>query len=161
MNNYNLQLPTNTTSYYEKLETISIDDQFNLNLDFSLLTETILPINIEIDWGDGNIENYDKNNIDTDNINIFKFSPLLIAQYNHIYNPSETSLYKCLSAQVLVNYCNGDVTWYVIPIKIRTYDYFESIGDIILQNTNILPDNNQKEHQLLISKGGYTIELLS
>jgi hypothetical protein len=162
MNNYTISLPSNTTSYYEILPLLNMEDQSQIILDFSLITERIVPINIQIDWGDNLIENFDKNNVTPEEINIFKFSPLLLKSYKHEYIPSETSLYKCLSAQVIINYCNGDVTWFVIPLKIRTYDYFESIGDVKLLNTNILPiDGNIKEHQLLTSKDGYTIELLN
>jgi hypothetical protein len=160
MNIYELTLPTNTTSYYEKLNQIDMDDRSLFRLDVSAITERIIPINIQIDWGDGVIENFDKNNISLTTINVFKFSPLLLQTYTHIYTPSETSLYKSLSAQIIINYCNGDYTWFVIPIKIRTYDYFESIGDILIQNTNIMPIDNVKEHQMIISKGGYTIELI-
>jgi len=158
MTTHTIILPSNTSSYYEKLDDVNVDDRFILTLDFSFITEIILPVNMLINWGDGVIQNFDGVNVDSNDINIFKVSPLLV-NHSHIYNPSETSLYKCLSAQVLINYCNGDYTWFIIPITIRTYDYFESIGDVTLKNTNILLDN-KKEHQLLISKGGYTIELV-
>jgi hypothetical protein len=138
-----------------------MNDTSVLTLDLSYITERIVPISVRIDWGDGSIENFDKNSSNNDIINIFKFSPLLLNTYTHQYYPSESCLYKCLSAQILITYCNGDYSWFILPLKIRTYDYFESIRDIKLINTNILPnDDNSKEHQLLTSLNRYTIELI-
>ena len=163
MNTSILALSSTTTNQTEQVALISMDDNTTFTLDLSNVTEIVLPTYVKIDWGDGIVEDFNENNIynnSRENINIFKFSPLLTNLYKHEYKPSSTSLYKNLSAQVLVNYSNGDVSWFIIPIQIRTYDYFEAIGDVKLVNTNILPiSDNTKEHQLITTNGKVMIEL--
>ena len=163
MNTSILALSSTTTNQTEQVALISMDDNTTFTLDLSNVTEIVLPTYVKIDWGDGIVEDFNENNIynnSRENINIFKFSPLLTNLYKHEYKPSSTSLYKNLSAQVLVNYSNGDVSWFIIPIQIRTYDYFEAIGDVRLINTNILPiSDNTKEHQLITTNGKFMIEL--
>lgn len=162
MNSYSLNLSSNKTEYYYVTSTLELDDLTKLSITVSDLSENNLPIYLKIDWGDGKSEIFD-NNIyvqSRDQINIFNYSPLLTQTFTHIYYPSETSLYKSLSAQVFVHYSNGDNTWFVIPINIRTYDYFESIYDLKLVNTNILPlSTNIKQHQFITGKDGFTVEL--
>lgn len=159
MTNYPLILSSNNPAYVEILPLLNMDDHSTLIVDLTLINEDIPPTNIQFDWGDGNIENFDVNSIEPIGINIFKLSPLLKDGYIHIYYPSETALYKSLSAQILIHYCNGQYAWFIQPIKIRTFDYFESIGDMDLVNTTILPSNNTKEYQLLTHKNQYAIEL--
>jgi hypothetical protein len=124
--------------------------------------EGVGPISMRIDWGDGTMDFYD-NNINQQEstvVNTFNISPLFITTYEHVYYPSSTSLYKSLSCQILIKYSNFDQSWYTIPIRIRTYDYFESIYDLKLINTNILPyNNNPKQHQLRAEVGNYLLEV--
>lgn len=87
---------------------------------------------------------------------------LLNNVYDHTYYPSEKSLYRELSAQIYVEYCTGDYNWFIIPLRIRIYDYFESVYDMDLIHTNIIPlANTPKEHQFLTNFGNYCIELRS
>ena len=164
MNTYNLTLSSSDTDYTSIVPTLYLDDHTKLILNVSRLSEKVLPIFLKVDWGDGNDNIYD-NDIyvqSRDKVNIFTISPVLTDTYFKEYYPSETSLYKSLTAQVLVDYSNGDKTWIKIPIRIRTYDYFESIYDMTLTNTNILPlSTNNKEHQVIIDAGGFLVELLS
>jgi hypothetical protein len=160
MNTYTIALSSNTTSHIETFPEITLEDYTSMTINLEDLTTRILPIRVTIDWGD-KIEVYDKNNIyyNTSLTNNSIDRPLF-GDYSHEYPPSSSSLYKRLSAQVLVNYSNGNYSWFIIPIKIRTYDYFESIGDLSLTNTNILPiEGNLKEHQFITSIGGYAIEM--
>jgi len=116
-----------------------------------------------IDWGDTPPEVYDISNIyNSSNIILTSTSQPLLGTYTHEYFPSSYALYKSLFAQILVNYSNGNYCWFIIPIKIRTYDYFESIYDMTLINTNILPsERNLKEHQFITAVGGYSLETIS
>lgn len=161
MTNYTLTLSSDDPSYVNILPLLEIDDHSTLSVDLTLINEDVPPTNVQFDWGDGLIENFDVNSIFPEGINIFKMSPLLKDGYTHIYYPSETALYKSLSAQVLIHYCNGRYAWFIQPIRIRTFDYFESIGDLSLINTNIYPIGNTKEHQLMTHKNQYAIELSS
>jgi hypothetical protein len=117
---------------------------------------------MKIDWGDGTSEIFDNNiyNINRFNTNISKISPLLISTYEHEYHPSSTSLYKELSSQFLINYANGDYNWFILPIRIRTYDFFESIYDTKILNTSIVvSDSVSKTHRILTTGKGFVVEL--
>ncbi len=162
MNTYNLSLSSNSPSYIQTVNELEFDDYTKLTIDLSSIDETFLPMYLKIDWGFGNPILFDNNVYREGNnlINVVKYSPILTDTYSYEYYPSSTALYKSLSAQVLIRYVNGDVSWIVIPIKIRTYGYSESIGDLTLINTNILPvEDNLSEHQLKTSVGGYVIDL--
>lgn len=164
MNSISISLSSDDTQYVLKKDTVVMYDHTALSIDIEDIYSEILPIYIIIDWGDGLKEEYDNdlslaNRVDT---NLFKTGTLLNVIYDHIYYPSATSLYKNLSAQIYVEYCNGEFNWFIIPIEIRTDDYFESIYDLNLVHTNILPlENNPKEHQFLTTEGNYCIELRS
>ncbi len=162
MNIYTLNLSSNSTSYITHLEQLEFDDFTRLTLDLSNIVEPVLPVYVKIDWGIGNSTLYDNNIYRTgsNQINILKYSPILTNTYYNDYYPSETALYKSLSGQVLIRYSNGDITYIVIPIRIRTYGYSESIGDLTLINTNILPiENNISEHHLKTAVDGFILDL--
>jgi hypothetical protein len=160
MNSYTLQLSSNATSYTSTLPLIELDDHTMFYLDLSRLHKSIIPVFLQIDWGFGEVLTYDNNIFDENNSQPSNFIPLFVDSYSHEYFPSATALYLSLSAQVLVRYATGDYAWFIIPIQIRTYGFAESVGDLTLINTNILPiEENLSEHQLKTSKDGYIIEL--
>jgi hypothetical protein len=162
MNNYTLALSSNNTEYISVNPLLEFDDFTTLTIDLSGLNTSLIPKYLKISWGDGEEESFD-NDIFPNNqrkVNVFNINSIFNTSYKHEYYPSKTSLYKKLSAQVLVNYTNGDNNWFIIPINIRTYDYYESIYDLSLKNTNILPiTDNSKQHQFITDKGGFTVEL--
>lgn len=163
MNNYTITLSSNATSHIEVLDTVILNDHTTVVINVQSVYEGILPAYMKIDWGDGKIISVD-NDIplnDRTKVNLFVTSSLLNDSYTHEYYPSSTSLYKQLSAQVLITYPNSEYAWFIIPISIRTYDYFESIYDLSLTHTNILPiENNSKQHILLSSKDRFTLHLM-
>ncbi len=162
MNLYTLNLSSNSTSHIAHIEQLEFDDFTRLTLDLSDIVEPVLPVYVKIDWGIGDSVLYDNNIYRTgsNQINIVRYSPILTDTYSNDYYPSETALYKSLSGQVLIRYSNGDITYIVIPIRIRTYGYSESIGDLTLINTNILPiETNVSEHQLKTAVDGYILDL--
>jgi hypothetical protein len=137
-----------------------------VTLSLSAVNETSTPLSVSINWGDGAIEsyeneifkNYRKESIIPE-VLTGKFGTALQNTYSHRYFPSSTALYKMLSAQVYIEYSNGGYAWFILPIKIRSYDFFESIYDLKLVNTSILPiDGNPKEHQFVTAKDGQIIE---
>lgn len=157
MNTYTLRLSSTTTSLMSILPLIELDDHTRFNLNLSRLSKTILPVYVQIDWGFGEILTFDNN---IDNAQPSNFIPVFSEVYTNDYYPSSNALYLQLSAQVLVRYATGDFAWFVIPLKIRTYGFSESVGDLTLINTNILPvEDNLSEHQLKTSEGGYIISL--
>jgi hypothetical protein len=162
MNTYNLNLSSNSTNYVKILPEVNFDDITNFTISFDHMDESFIPISINIDWGDANTEFYDNNVNQTGLtlINNFNVSPIFLNTYTHKYYPSTNSLYKSLSGQILVKYSNFDQSWFIFPIKIRTYDYFESVYDLELINTNILPDiGNPKQHQLVTDIGKFLVEV--
>ncbi len=163
MNTYYLYLSTSSVSATLMTPEVEMDDLSTLILNLTGLNETILPLFLKVNWGIGESIIYD-NNIykigKNQSIIDGHYSPLFMDSYSNIYYPSPTTEYLYLSAQLLVTYATGHITRFTIPIKIRTYTYAESIGDLTLINTNILPvEANLSEHQLKTLSGGYIIEM--
>lgn len=157
MNSYSLSLSSTTTSLISTLPLIELDDHTRFDIDLSGLNKSIMPIYVQIDWGFGDVLTFD-NNIDSQQPS--NFIPVFTELYSTIYYPSPTSLYLNLSAQVLVRYATGDIAWFIIPIKIRTYGFSESVGDLTLINTNILPvEENLSEHQFRTSQNDYIVSV--
>jgi hypothetical protein len=163
MNTYQLNLTNSSTSSINILPRLVMNDLSTLVLNLTGMNETILPLFLKIDWGFGDTIIYD-NNIykigKTQSIIDGHYSPLFMDTYSNVYYPAPDSLSASLSAQVLVNYANGHVSYFLIPIIVKTYNYSQSIGDLTLINTNILPvEGNLSEHQLKTLSGGYIIEI--
>lgn len=145
---------------------IELEDKTTLTVNLSGMSEEYFPAYLQIDWGDGVSETFDANlykkyREESIFIEVMygKFSQIIQNTYDHVYFPSETTLFNQLSAQFLVKYSNGDYVWFIQPIKVRSYDFYESLGGVNIVNTVILDDeNNSSEHQLL-SKTGQLIEL--
>jgi hypothetical protein len=164
MNTYTLKLSSGSTNNVQQLPPIELNDITKLIIQFENMDESSMPIYLNIDWGDGSSQFYDNNILQSNLkvINNFNTSPVFLSEYTHDYYPSETSLYKSLTGQILIKYTNSEQTWFLFPVKIRTYDYYESIYDLTLANTNILPsENNAKQYQLKTDVGGFLVELRS
>jgi hypothetical protein len=161
MNTYTINLSSNSSNYSQKLSTTHFDDISKLEIIPHNLFSGSIPLYIVIDWGDGVSETIN-NSIESDRLaaTVSTTHDMFYKTYSHEYYPSTNSLYKQLSAQILVFYMNGEFSFFVIPIQIRTYDYFESMYDIHLKHTNILPlEYNPKEHYFSTERDGYLIEL--
>lgn len=169
MNTKNLSLSSNSTNYTYIGSLLELEDLTTLNVILSGVTESYIPLNLEIDWGDGTIEYFDNNTYKNyreesiiNEVLYGKFSSIFQNTYSKIYYPSETTLFKQLSAQFYLKYSNGDTAWFIIPIEIRSYDYFEAIYDLKLLNTTILPlTANNKKHTFATEKDGFIIESYS
>lgn len=166
MNYYTLSVASTATSAVEIKPEVVFDDHTTLIINLSGATETFIPIYLKLDWGDGEnevISNslykvYREESILTEVI-YGKFSSILNNSYMHAYYPSTSARYKSLSAQVYIEYSNGNFSWFVQPIKIITRDYFESIYNMKLLNTTILPIvGNTKQQHFAIDTGGFLIE---
>lgn len=159
MNTYTLTLTSLSSTAVQYLSTIDLVDHTILTLNIAGLDKKFTPLYLKINWGEGASEIFDNNVLATYSPGVL-YDPLLSSLYTHEYFPSEFALYKLLSAQVYVQYSTDGFYYALIPIRIRTMDYFESIGDLELINTNILPvESNASEHQLKTSAEGYIIEL--
>jgi len=154
MNSYSLSLSTTASSGIQILPLLEMEDYSKLSLDMSQVYNKTIPIYVEIDWGDGKKEIFDNDTYGNRIYNellFMNYNPCLTDIHTHEYYPSETCLYKLMTLQILVKYSNGDVTYFQMPIKIRTYDFFDSIGRLKLINVNIL--KNQLEYQFETSTG--------
>ena len=163
MNTHTTLLSSLTSNHIELVESLDFDDQTTLSIVLSNIYDSSMPLYLKISWGDGEIETFENNRCEIVNGKVVYFScilPLFNRTYTHTYYPSSTSLYKNLSAQIFIEYPNNEKNWFILPIKIRTYDYSESIGEMTLINTNILPTvSNNKEYQFNIDKGDYVVEI--
>lgn len=162
MNSYTLYLSTINTSTIQFLDRLDVDDISRLTLNLERINEKTLPLYLKINWGVGASVLYDNDvaRLDSNSLNLLNYSPIFNKTYSFEYYPSKTALYRDLSAQLLIKYADGNYTWIVIPIRVKTSGYTDSVGDLTLVNTNILPqEGNNAEHQLKTSVGGYLIEL--
>jgi hypothetical protein len=167
MNSYTLNLSTNSSSTTQIKSEVTFDDFTTLSINLSGLIETYIPIYLKIDWGDGLDDVYNnsvykiyRQDSILNEVMYGKFSSIFNTVYTHSYYPSASARYKLLSAQVYVEYSNGQSSWFVQPIKIVTRDYFESIYDIKLINADILPlSSNDKHYQFSVDSGGFLIEM--
>lgn len=160
MNTITLYLSSTTAAHIEIFPLLEMDDYTSLTINTDRIYEQVVPAYVKIDWGDNTSTTTNNFPLFQNDLNVLKFSSALNANYTHEYYPSTTALYKLLSAQVLIRYTNTDIAWFLIPIQIKTYGYVESIEDMDLINTNILPvEENSAEHQFKTSKDGYIIEL--
>ena len=163
MNTNTTLLFSSTSNHIERLDSIEFEDLTTLSIVLSGVYSGNVPLYLKISWGDGEMEIFD-NDIYEKIYGEVAYNggilPLFSKTYTHIYYPSSTSLYKPLSAQVLVEYPNNEKNWFTIPIRIRTYNYSESVGEMTLINTNIIPDDdNNKEYQFNIDRGDYVVEI--
>jgi hypothetical protein len=163
MNSKTIYISSNSSSTVETLDTIFIDDLTEVSLDLTGVYSGVIPIYLKLDWGDGDIETYDNDIyqvITADNINIINNNTMFTTLYTKKVYPSSTKLYKNIHVQVYVGYSNGESSTFLIPLSIRTNDFFGSIGDLKLINVNLLPhDENPKEYQLSTFVDNTIIEL--
>jgi hypothetical protein len=166
MNTKTLILSTTSSSYIEVMDTMILNDATILNVSLGNLYEDVLPISLQINWGDNNILYYDndlyklyrKESIISEVV-YGKFGKILTNTYSFEYYPSKTATYKKMTAQFLIKYTNRDTTLITIPIEIRSADYFESVYDMKLISSHVLPENNVKTHKFLTDKGKYIVEV--
>jgi hypothetical protein len=169
MNSKFLSLSSLSSNHTEYSSEYFLNDVTTINLLLSGVDESTIPTTLEISWGDGVVEYYENSLYkDYKTESIFseilygKFSKLLSQQYSHVYYPSNSSLYKQLTAQIKMDYVDGSTSSWFVPIKIRSYDYFESIYDLKLIDTKILPiTSNNKEFTFITDAGGFLVQMHS
>lgn len=161
MDTYTLTLTSLSSTAIQYLSTINLVDHTKLVIDISGLNNDYIPLYLKIHWGEGVTELFDNDILYyRNNLGNILTEPILDGIYEHHYYPSSLALYKLLSAQVFIQYTNDGFYYALIPIKVKTKDYFESVGDMDLINTNILPtESNAAEHQFKTTAEGYIIEL--
>jgi hypothetical protein len=161
MNTSFLSLSSSTTSLNETLPVIHLDDYTNLWVFLSGMSETLLPISLEVNWGDGGaVENYENDILQTTNIIEDRYSSIFFNSYNHEYTPAIDTSSKSLTATYIIKYFNNNECIFNVPIEIINKNYTNSIEDMYLVNTIILPDeNNSKIHQFVTKIGGYMVEM--
>lgn len=143
---------------------VELFDRSNLTLNLSAISEEKYPLYLKIDWGDGVLDSYDNKifkNYREDSIIpeiLYGKQSYVLKDYTHTYNPSQTSLYKLLTAQVLLEYPNYERTFIQIPIKIRSGGFFDSFDNLRLVNSEIKIENGKK-YQLVSDKNGFLIEI--
>jgi len=162
MNKQYITLESSTTSYSIVLDELLLDDHTELFLNVSNIYNNMLVLYMRIDWGDAHTQIYENDIyvIDEKDVNALTYNPVLSKPYSHQYYPSDKALYKSLTAQVAVGYSNGDTNLFTLPIKIRTYDYFESIYDLELHSLDIIPSYPQKlKYSFIEKKNNYLVSM--
>lgn len=166
MNIKTISFSTSATSISSTASELKLNDLTSLTINLSGIVETQLPLFLTINWGDGHLERFQSSFTKDYRVESIipeilynKLSSLLSNTRTHLYYPSISARYKKLSAEINIEYINGDVCSIIQPINIVTSDYFESIGDMKHIHTNILqvPGNN-KQFIFSVDKGGFLIE---
>lgn len=169
MNTTSISLTSTSTQANNTLATQYLDDITELTVDILNYYETILPAAISIDWGDGSsVETYNNEfYIRYRDKSIFnemiygKFTNLLVTPYSHTYYPSQTALYLDIQAQIAVRYTDGNTSTYTIPIQLRKSDYYETIYDIELIDTAIMPLTSNNKNFVFSTESGYIVEAVN
>lgn len=154
MNTLTISLSSSSTITIETLPLVEMEDHTLVSVDLNNLFNDTIPKYVKISWGDGeeNVYNNDIYDDTWDNeLTFFTYNPVFNDIHTHEYYPSETSLYKNLSAQILVGYTTGDFSYFLIPMVIRTYDFSEALDNLKISNCNI--SKNELELQLQSSTG--------
>ena len=165
MNTKSIVLSTNSSSYVEVMDTLILNDATTLTVFLGDVYEDVLPLSLKINWGDDNILYYDNDlykNYRTESvineIIYGKFSKILQQEYSFDYYPSTTHTYKRTKVQFLIEYTNNNKSLITLPIEIRSSDYFESVGDIKMISTHVIPEDNIKLHKFITDKYNYIVE---
>ena len=165
MNTRTILLSTNSSSYNEVLDTVFLNDATRLNVVLGNVYEDVVPISLQINWGDDKILYYDtdlykdyKTDSIINEIIYGKFSKILQDTYSFDYYPSTTHTYKITKAQFLIDYTDNNKSLITIPIQIRSSDYFESVGDLKMISTHVIPEDNTKLHKFITQKNNYIVE---
>lgn len=167
MNSYTFNISsttTGTTVYYSEID---LFDVTTFNLNFDNVAQPILSTRLLIDWGDGSkTEEYEKSLFRSyRTTSIFsevlygREGALLEKVYSREYYPSNTTLQLKLSAQVVIVFANDAQNRYIIPLNIRCGSFYETIYDLGLADTNMLPiSTNNINFVFTTVQDGYIIE---
>ena len=165
MNTYTLQIsaPVNSTIIYDEVDFFDI---VNLDIYLFYIEEDVVIKNIIVDWGDGEsatftnrlMKVYREDSIFTE-ITAGKFSTIFNEDISHKYRIQSGSVYTKLTCQTLIEYSNGIKSLFVLPIKHKTYEFHDAIGELVLINTNLMPlSSNKTKNTYIADKGGFIIE---
>ena len=153
MNTYTLLLCANTTSEVKYFYNIDLYDITYFSISLSAISESIPLKRIEIDWGDGDsslfinrfTKAYREDSIFAELL-YGKFSSIFAEDISHQYRPSQSSMYALLSCQILIEYIDGNHNKFIAPITLKSHEFHDSIGELYVLNTNLLPltSNNVK-----------------
>lgn len=165
MNTKEISFKNTTTALTSVLPEIKLYDLTKVTFSIIEITEKQIPLYVKINWGDGESQVLENSfskvyRIDSiiPEILYNKISSVFSKDNTHLYYPSISARYKMLSAELIVEYLNRDITKFIQPIKIISSDYFESIGDIKHVGANIVNSTNNKQFMFSIDKGGFLIE---
>jgi hypothetical protein len=160
MNIKYLSLSSTNTNQTTNLNTVVLNDHTTTVFNLSGISEMFLPLFLNINWGDGKEDFYDNDILNGRNLILNRFSSLFDQTYSHEYYPSDTTTSESLTAVFKLKYVNGNISTFNVPLSIVNYTYNQSIEDLSLVNTVILPGvKNEKIHQFVTKKDGYLVEL--
>lgn len=133
-------LSSNSSSFTQTLSSNTLQDNEQITINLSNIYKSIVPLYLKIDWGDGESEIYDNEMFKRGrtNSNLLLLPTVFDNTPTKRYLPSTTSLYKRLSAQVLVQYSNGNQNYYVLPLLIRNKSLVETLQNSVIENCNFI-----------------------
>lgn len=168
MNTYNITLSSNSqsgTRYYDEIDLFD-NTLFNFNL-VDVKKDSLLR-SVCVDWGDGSdvfipeisiLKDYRNDSIIPE-ILYGPLSPIFTDTFTHEYTPSSTSLYKQLTSTIRIEYITGNAFTFYIPFRIKTSNYYQSVGDLRLIDTTIYNEEQNSSNFVFVSeKTNHVVEL--
>lgn len=165
METFTISLSSGTTNHMETTAVVELYPNMTLLLDTIDIYNDVYITRVRVDWGDGSdiYENdgshrmiYREDSIidevlyGVDNIQAIN---------HHTYKPATDTLYKLLTAQAAVEYSNGDMSIFNIPISVKAEGFYDVIDDLNIVDTNIIDVESNNINYILSTLGdGYIIE---
>ena len=145
MNNLTVTLSSNPSSTLIFNEEVYMSDMTNLTLNLTYASRTVVPFSLKIRWGDNTGDEFYTNNLfpteeelsTVDEIVQGGNYTLLYTDYNHIFQPSATTLVRKLTCQALLTYLNTLSCRFVVPITIYSPSFHTKIGNLSLLNSTM------------------------
>lgn len=160
MNTLSVSLSSENTSQTTTFPFLLMEDRTTLSYILSGITERLLPNYLKIDWGDGVIETHENDILQEEDLTEDRYSSIFLNKFEHEYYPSSTTTTKTLTAITTIKYINDDLSTFISPLSIVNYNYSNSIEDLHLVNTVIIPNNkDERIYQFVTKKGGHLVEM--
>lgn len=147
INTKTISISSDTASITSVSPLSYVSDITTIEIDMSNIYNDKLIYRRLIDWGDRSpiqetlatpVKDYRVDSIIPEII-YGDFSNILYKDTSHVYVPSLSADVLSLTAQVLIEYMDTSTGLFYIPICIYSGSYYDSIGDLNIIHTNLIP----------------------
>jgi hypothetical protein len=151
MNTYTASFSTNPYisqgSYVIEHDTINLKGKTKVIIDLSQIDESVTYVkNINVTWGDGSANTTAFLNIVKDYYTESIISEVLYNKdvsvcttYDHIFYPTNAAYFTQYQCVIKLTFMNDFVGTIYIPFKVAQASYYDDIGDMFVNNTQLIP----------------------